>query len=172
MALSILNMFSIIETLFHTVFLLIQQSWVPKGIGKNIKWVQWTCCNLSVHSHYFSGDIWNQRRSLQGSASSGCATFPALSWVPLPLYLSYRHVGFLSSFHCVLSSFRPFHMLFPLFGMLFPCLSLHPYLHQAFLNLQISAFMPLVRGGLPHPPAKARSLCRIYFLIAACGFPS
>lgn len=50
-------------------------------------------------------------------------------------------------------------MLFPLFGMLFPCLSLHPYLHQAFLNLQISAFMPLVRGGLPHPPAKARSLC-------------
>lgn len=85
MALSVLNMFSIIETLFHTVFLLIQQSWVAMGIAKNIKRVQWTCCNLSVLSHYFSGDIWNQRHSRQGSASSGGATFPALSWVPLLL---------------------------------------------------------------------------------------
>lgn len=85
MTLCILNMFSIIKTRFHTVFLLIQQSCVAKGIGKNFKWVQWTCCNLSVHSCYFSGEIWNQRRSRQGSVSSGRATFPALSRVPLPL---------------------------------------------------------------------------------------
>lgn len=174
MALSILNMFSIIESLFHTVFLLIQQSWVAKGIGKNIKWVQWTCCNLSVHSYYFLGEMWNQRRSRQGSGLCGCATFPALSWVPLPLITC--RIDMLAFFlHFIV--FFPASDLFICCSLCLECCSPACPSTPTFIKLfstyrsQLSCHLWGEAFLIPQP-RPGRSLCRIYFLTAACGFPS
>lgn len=97
---------------------------------------------------------------------------------PCPSYcLSSANASLLSwpQTHCVPSSFSPLHALFPQLGIL--SVSLFVPLPPIFtkpipLNSQISAFIPLPRGGLSHPPAKVRSLYHMCFLMAPCGFPS
>lgn len=180
-------MCSILKILFYTVVTppphthtscpLIHQSQEAKGNGKNIKWVQWTCCNLSGHSCCFLGEVWNPKCRLQCLAS--------LTVTPLELYLgikihstsyymSSEHFGLLARLRNIVffpssdfAYFVPSAWNAPLIPASCPSTptfiklhSTHRFQPQCFLCWE--AFLT----------TKVRFLCHVQFLIALHVFPS